>query len=246
MAPETWVALGVLGRAHGLAGALLFHPYNQAGDALDVGSAVRLRFADGTTRGAVFSAIDPGSKGQVVRFEGVTTRSGSEALNHATVELQRKDFCCSPRVSRAEHHLVRPPRTGKVPRTHELPRPQNGSVGIRSQQTSSAYDIPQSAARFRHITGQVVETAGRRKGPDRSRDLVAGRRRCRSGSNRSVRACRDTRRARKGRLLPRDRFGRQRARRRPFRVRRTPILPRWAVVRRPTRRRPETCSSPRR
>lgn len=103
MAPDTWVALGVLGRAHGLAGAVLFHPYNQAGDALDRGTVVRLRFTDGTTRNAVFSALDPNSKGWVVRFDSVTTRTDAEALNHAVVELQRKDF---PPLEEGEYYHV--------------------------------------------------------------------------------------------------------------------------------------------
>lgn len=96
MSPDEWVALGIVGRAHGLAGAVLFHPYNQAGEAVGVGTCVKLTLADGAVRKLVFAEITQSPKGWIVRFEDgagfVNSRTAAEGLNHARVELQRKDF----------------------------------------------------------------------------------------------------------------------------------------------------------
>lgn len=93
-APEAseWVALGVLGKARGLKGDLWFRAYNEGSEAVANGVTVRVVLRDASRRTLTVDDLSEQSGGLVIRFEGVDSRSGAEALTGAAVELQRKDF----------------------------------------------------------------------------------------------------------------------------------------------------------
>ncbi len=78
-----WVRFGVVGRPHGVKGAVKIHLENPDSDTLRKGLVVR---TDDTER-----TIDSVNAGAVV-FEGVNDRDAAAALTHAVVFVQREDF----------------------------------------------------------------------------------------------------------------------------------------------------------
>jgi 16S rRNA processing protein RimM len=76
------LALGVLGRPHGVRGELVFHAFNPDGAQLpdlNLPLAVELRRSSGS-RAAVVVAARPFKDGALVRLEGVASREDAAAL----------------------------------------------------------------------------------------------------------------------------------------------------------------------
>jgi 16S rRNA processing protein RimM len=76
------LALGILGRPHGVRGELVFHTFNPDGaqlSELSLPLAVELRRGS-ATRPAVVSAARPFKDGSLVRLEGVQTREEAAAM----------------------------------------------------------------------------------------------------------------------------------------------------------------------
>ena len=85
--PDRFVRIGVVGRPHGVRGALKVHLDNPKGRTLVAGRAVRCVLA-----GRVVDHVVRSAGGGVVTLEGLDDRSGAEALVHAEVQVRRKDL----------------------------------------------------------------------------------------------------------------------------------------------------------
>jgi 16S rRNA processing protein RimM len=83
----TWVRLGVVGRPHGVRGALKVHLDNPKSTALRAGRKVRLVVQDSA---AMHDVVAYG--GGVLSLGGVVDRDGAERLTHAIVEIARVDL----------------------------------------------------------------------------------------------------------------------------------------------------------
>ena len=81
---DGWVSIGVLAKAHGIKGAIKFHPWNdEAGDVLEPGLAIRV----GTTDRRVTRYAS-----KILELEGLTDRNESEKLMGKEVFARREDF----------------------------------------------------------------------------------------------------------------------------------------------------------
>jgi 16S rRNA processing protein RimM len=85
--PDRFVRIGVVGRPHGVRGALKVHLDNPKGRTLVAGRAVRCVLA-----GRVVEHVVKSAGGGVMTLEGLDDRSGAEALVHAEVQVRRKDL----------------------------------------------------------------------------------------------------------------------------------------------------------
>jgi 16S rRNA processing protein RimM len=83
----TWVRLGVVGRPHGVRGAVKLHLDNPDGRTLRSGLAVRVTFGAVST-----SRVLRRAAAGVVEFADVADRDAAAALTHAVVEVRREDF----------------------------------------------------------------------------------------------------------------------------------------------------------
>jgi 16S rRNA processing protein RimM len=84
---ETWVRLGVVGRPHGVKGALKLHLDNPEGGTVVSGLEVRCRQGN---RSRPF--VVQRWAGGVLTFEGVADRTVAEGLVNAVLEVRRSDF----------------------------------------------------------------------------------------------------------------------------------------------------------
>jgi 16S rRNA processing protein RimM len=82
----TWIRLGVVGRPHGVRGAMRFHLDNSQSTALREGVVVRLVAAQ--EGGPSSHRVASFSRG-ILTLDGVADRNGAEGFVHATVEVQR-------------------------------------------------------------------------------------------------------------------------------------------------------------
>ena len=81
---DGWVSIGVLAKAHGIKGAIKFHPWNdEAGDVLEAGLAIRV----GTTDRRVVRYAS-----KILELDGLTDRNESEKLMGKEVFVRREDF----------------------------------------------------------------------------------------------------------------------------------------------------------
>jgi 16S rRNA processing protein RimM len=85
--PDRFVRIGVVGRPHGVRGALKIHLDNPKGRTLVAGLTVRC-VAAGRSVEHVIKSVGGG----VVAFEGLDDRSAAEALVHAEVQVRRRDL----------------------------------------------------------------------------------------------------------------------------------------------------------
>lgn len=85
--PERFVRIGVVGRPHGVRGALKMHLDNPKGRTLVAGRVVRCVLPGQTVEHVVQSA-----GGGVLTFVGLDDRTAAESLVHAEVQVRRKDL----------------------------------------------------------------------------------------------------------------------------------------------------------
>jgi 16S rRNA processing protein RimM len=91
VADEATLALGVLGRPHGVKGEIVFHAFNPGGaqlSDLDLPLTVELRRAS-AIRSVTVTAARPFKDGALVRLEGVTDRDGAAALTGHELHVPR-------------------------------------------------------------------------------------------------------------------------------------------------------------
>jgi 16S rRNA processing protein RimM len=87
LSPETWVRVGVLGRPHGIRGALKLHLDNPDGQTVVVGLGLRA-VSGATIRPLRVQTLRSG----VVTFDDVADRDAAVGLVNAVVEVRRADF----------------------------------------------------------------------------------------------------------------------------------------------------------
>lgn len=98
-----WLALGVVGKPHGLAGVVWFHPYNPGTDALREGLEVRLVSPEGSVRSERVVRARPGADGVILRLEGAKDRDAAEALRQFVLQVRRADL---PAPAEGEYYHV--------------------------------------------------------------------------------------------------------------------------------------------
>jgi 16S rRNA processing protein RimM len=90
---DTHLALGVLGRAHGVRGELVFRPHNPAGvriEDLDLPLAVQLRAPSGALHPAEVASARPfGAEGSLVRLAGLGDRDLAARFTNHEVHVPR-------------------------------------------------------------------------------------------------------------------------------------------------------------
>jgi 16S rRNA processing protein RimM len=92
MPPARTLALGVVGRPHGVRGELVFHPFNPAGarlEELPLPLVVELRPAAGPPRPATLATARPFKDRTLVSFQGLGDRDAAAALTRATLSVPR-------------------------------------------------------------------------------------------------------------------------------------------------------------
>jgi 16S rRNA processing protein RimM len=92
----THLALGVLGRPHGVRGELVFRPHNPAGvrlEELDLPLAVQLRNRDGGSQPAqIVAARAFGGEGSLVRLGGIDDRDQAARFTNSEVHVPRESL----------------------------------------------------------------------------------------------------------------------------------------------------------
>jgi 16S rRNA processing protein RimM len=86
------LALGVVGRPHGVRGELVFHPFNATGTRLEqlpLPLAVELQPPSGPPRPATLVAARPFKDRTLVIFQGLGDRDAAAALTRSTVSVPR-------------------------------------------------------------------------------------------------------------------------------------------------------------
>lgn len=85
-----WLALGRLGRPHGVRGAIRFWPFNTATKAVVKGGQARVGASAEGAQTLTVADVRRDAKGWVVRFDGLSDRDEAGALNGATWFFQRE------------------------------------------------------------------------------------------------------------------------------------------------------------
>jgi 16S rRNA processing protein RimM len=86
--PET-LAIGVMGRPHGVRGEISFRPHDPNSVALAALRRLSLVYPDGRRQSHEVTGIRPVSGGYLVRLAGVTDREAAAALTLAEVRVER-------------------------------------------------------------------------------------------------------------------------------------------------------------
>jgi len=89
---ETWIALGVLTRPHGVRGELRLQPFNADSELLLEVDEVKLRLPDGTERVTAFERARRAQDAFLVKLPGLNDRNAVEAMRGAEVLVRRDDF----------------------------------------------------------------------------------------------------------------------------------------------------------
>jgi 16S rRNA processing protein RimM len=89
---EALVPVGRIVGAHGLAGEVVFRPYNPDSDQPRPRSKVYLVDPSGTPSPVRVRSVRPGPKGVLVRFDGVLDRTAAEALRGREVAVPRSSL----------------------------------------------------------------------------------------------------------------------------------------------------------
>jgi len=85
--PDRFVRIGIVGRPHGVRGALKVHLDNPKGRTLVAGRAVRC-----VLPGRAVDHVVASAGGGVVAFAGLEDRSAAEALVNAELQVRRRDL----------------------------------------------------------------------------------------------------------------------------------------------------------
>ena len=88
---EKLVEIGVVGRAHGIAGELHVFLYNPDSAILETLDRVLVRDVSGMKSVSILS-LRASPKSRILRFEGVTDRSAAEKLRGAKILITRSDL----------------------------------------------------------------------------------------------------------------------------------------------------------
>lgn len=88
--PDT-VAVGVIGRPHGLRGDLMLRPFNPSGDALDAAESLILE-QGGARREMAIAGLRPADQSWILGFEGIGDRDAAAKLTGALVRMRRADM----------------------------------------------------------------------------------------------------------------------------------------------------------
>jgi len=95
-APEDWVPLAVVGRAHGVRGELRAHPFDRDSHLLAEVDEVLVRFVDGERRGEAHEvsvdSVRPGNDALLVKLHGVDDRDAADDVKGAHLCVKRSDF----------------------------------------------------------------------------------------------------------------------------------------------------------
>jgi len=100
---DAFVVLAVIGRAHGIRGAMRVRVFSDSELLLET-SVLHLRVGDETPRPVRAFGAHPGGKGSLVlQLEGVNSRDASEALNGAELGVWREAL---PELEEGEFYLT--------------------------------------------------------------------------------------------------------------------------------------------
>ncbi|MBK7397192.1 MAG: 16S rRNA processing protein RimM [Myxococcales bacterium] len=95
-APEDWVPLAVVGRAHGVRGELRAHRFDRDSHLLAEVDEVLVRFVDGERRGEAHEvsvdSVRPGNDALLVKLHGVDDRDAADDVKGAHLCVKRSDF----------------------------------------------------------------------------------------------------------------------------------------------------------
>ena len=86
---EKLVEIGVVGRAHGIAGELHVFLHNPDSVILETLDSVLLRLVSGGLKSVVIESLRMSPKSRILRFKGVTNRTEAEQLKGAKVLVPR-------------------------------------------------------------------------------------------------------------------------------------------------------------
>jgi 16S rRNA processing protein RimM len=84
---DRWVRIGVIGRPHGVRGALKVHLDNPRGRTLAPGRAARCVLG-----GRIVDVVVSSAGGGVIAFAGMHERDGAVGLVHAELQVRRRDL----------------------------------------------------------------------------------------------------------------------------------------------------------
>ncbi len=84
---ESWIRVGVIGRPHGVRGALKLHLDNPDGDTVVAGLGVRV-VVGGTAREIQIKTVGGG----IITFDDISDRDVAAGLVNGVVEVRRADF----------------------------------------------------------------------------------------------------------------------------------------------------------
>jgi len=90
------VLVGVVAKAHGLAGEVVVDVLSDAPDRFARGRAFQARRADGGAESVVVASTRPFGQRLLVRFEGIVDRAGAERLHGLDLTIPRKDAAPLP------------------------------------------------------------------------------------------------------------------------------------------------------
>lgn len=86
------VAIGVIGRAHGLRGACHVTPLGETLEGLQCPARVLVGREDGERRPMTLRSVRVAGRGVVCGFEAIEDRNGAEGLRHQTIFVERADL----------------------------------------------------------------------------------------------------------------------------------------------------------
>ena len=84
-----WVALGKIGRPHGVNGELRLHVYNTASPLWKAGLQLRVWRPGAPARLVRVAGVRPANDYWILRLEGISHRTGAEALTNAELEIDQ-------------------------------------------------------------------------------------------------------------------------------------------------------------
>lgn len=100
------ILVGIVARAHGLGGEVVVDSFSDAPDRYVAGSALTAELPSGRSLRLVVAATRPFQDRLLVRFEGVSDRTGAEALHGANLTVRRRDVKPLPGGRRYRFELV--------------------------------------------------------------------------------------------------------------------------------------------
>ncbi len=98
---DALVEIGVVGRAHGMSGAVHVFLYNADSEILKIADKIVLRDGFGS-RTIEVAECRPSAKSKIVRFSGISNRSEAELLKGAVLSVKR---CLLPPLNEDEFYV---------------------------------------------------------------------------------------------------------------------------------------------